>query len=145
MKEKKIGAGILMIDASTGKVLLQRRCLKGDYPNTWSMFGGTYDKEDGHPKETAKREFEEETKIDIPYKISTIPIHAYSDNNITFYSYLGLIDSQFPVEIDEESLGYGWFSIDELPENLIPAFKETLDETLPVIKKAIKKNLKEPQ
>ena len=61
-----------------------RRNLTSNYPNTWALFGGMYDEKDKHPKETAKREFEEETNINIPYKISEKPIHTFNDNQITF-------------------------------------------------------------
>ena len=142
MEKKKIGAGILMVDLSSGKILLGRRDLNSSNPNTWSIFGGTYDEKDGHPKETAKREFREETKIDIPYQISTVPIHIYNDNQITFYTYAGLVNSQFQVKLSDESLGYGWFELDTLPKNLLPGFLITLNEKHDLIKNIIDKHKK---
>lgn len=145
MEKKKIGAGILAIDTSSGKILLGRRSLDSAQPNIWSNFGGAYDKKDGHPKETAKREFEEETGINVSYKISTTPIYTYNDNNLIFYTYAGLFDYQFPIKLCDENLGYGWFDFDNLPENLMPAVKIMFDDIKDEIKNLINKHKKKIQ
>ena len=61
METKKIGAGILAIDKQTGDLLLGRRSMQSDNPGTWSPFGGTFEVKDISTKQTAKREFSEET------------------------------------------------------------------------------------
>lgn len=128
MEAKKIGAGILMIDAETGDVLLGRRGFNNTMTaNFWCPFGGTLETRDGHPKVTAQREFEEESGINIPYTISSSPFYINEDNHLVFYSYLGTVEEKFHVAISGESLGYGWFPLDKLPNNLLPGFKELVD------------------
>lgn len=145
MTNKIIGAGIIAIDTSNGKILLCRRGDKGYHPNCWASFGGTYDAIDGHPKETAKREFWEETKVNIPYKISKAPFDVQEDNIFQYYLYIGLFDSAFDVQINEENLDYGWYELDELPENLHPGFALTLQEKSEELKQIIEKFKKQIQ
>lgn len=128
MEPKKTGAGILMIDAQTGDILLGRRGFQSQYPNTWAPFGGTYEPRDEHPKTTAQREFEEESGITEPYRISKNPFHTSDNNHLKFYTYLGIVEKKFMVSIGSESLGYGWFSLSRLPHNLLPGFKQLMNE-----------------
>jgi 8-oxo-dGTP pyrophosphatase MutT (NUDIX family) len=125
---KIIGAGILAIDKNTGKILLCRRGLDGGHPNTWATFGGTFEESDGTPKQTAKREFWEETSINDTYDISIEPFYLNTNKFLDFYTYLGIFKSQPEVIINEESLGYGWFDLENIPYNLIPGFNELLDK-----------------
>ena len=128
MEGKKIGAGIIMIDAETGDILLGRRGFNNTHSaNYWAPFGGTFEVKDGHPKTTARREFEEESQVNIPYNVSSSPFYINDDNHLTFYTYLGTVKEKFLVTIGSESLSYGWFPLDKLPENLLPGFKELLD------------------
>ena len=126
MTTKKIGAGVLAIDKHSGKVLVARRGMSGGYPNTWATFGGTFEDKDVTPKQTAKREFWEETSIDVPYEISTKPSYIDSNNFIDFYTYLAIFDGQPKVQINEESLGYAWVDLENMPFNLIPGLEELL-------------------
>ena len=140
MESRKLAAGILMVDRQTGDILLDRRGPYGYYPNSWATFGGTYEEKDGHPKETAKREFKEETGINSHYKMSSTPIDIYKDNHVVFYTYLAFIDKKPTVKISDESTDYGWFNIDNLPNNLMPHFFVALQNALPIIKEEIYKN-----
>jgi 8-oxo-dGTP pyrophosphatase MutT (NUDIX family) len=129
MHPKKIGAGILMIDAETGDLLLGRRGFNNTHTaNMWAPFGGTWETKDGHPKVTAQREFEEESGINVPYTISSSPFYINDDNHLTFYTYLGTVKKKFHVAISGESLGYGWFPLDKLPHNLLPGFAEMISD-----------------
>jgi len=129
MERKKIGGGIIAIDIQTGDVLLGRRSYNSSFPNTWSFFGGTFEVSDGNPKITAKREFIEETGSEDNFKISSEPFYVNRDNHLDFYTYIGLFDGKFPVKlIPEESLGYCWCPIYNIPENLLPGVREMLDE-----------------
>ena len=124
---KKIGAGILAIDKNTGKILLCRRGMDGSYPNTWAIFGGTFEIEDGTPKQTAKREFWEESSIIDSYIISKEPFYLNTDNFLDFYSYIGVFDGQPNVTLNEENLDYCWVDLENIPFNIIPGLKELLD------------------
>ena len=60
-----------------------------------------------------------------------------SNRFIDFYTYLGVFDGQPEIRINEESLSYGWFHIDNLPANIIPGMREMLDDKMPEIKRLI--------
>ena len=145
MTNKILGAGIIAIDLTNGKILLGRRGWGGEHENTWAPFGGTYDHVDEHPKVTAEREFREETKCSVPYKISKTPFDIRNNNHVEFYLYLGLFDSAFEVQINNENLGYGWFDLDELPDNLLPGFYDTINEKKEELRKIINSHKKQIQ
>lgn len=129
MEPKKIGAGIIAIDKKTGDVLLGRRSSHSSSPETWCPFGGTHEPlKDSSMKITAKREFIEETGLhqEIEYKISKTPFYTQDSPTLTFYTYIGIFDSKFPVIIDDEHIDYGWFQLDNLPDTLHPGFEDLL-------------------
>lgn len=125
--KKILGGGILAINLSTGKILLCRRGMKGAHPNTFASFGGTFEEKDIIPQTTAIREFIEETGCKVPFRISKLPFYVNKNNFLTFYTYLGLFDTEFPVNINEESLGYGWYDLNNLPDNLLPEVGEMFE------------------
>ncbi len=128
-KDKKIiGAGLFAIDTITGDILLCRRGMKGDSPNTFCPFGGTFEAIDATPMITAQREFSEESGCKVGYKISKKPFYINDSNFLTFYTYIGLFNEKFSVQINSESLSYGWYGIDNLPNNLLPGFEELINE-----------------
>jgi ADP-ribose pyrophosphatase/8-oxo-dGTP diphosphatase len=137
MIKKKIGAGILAIDKVSGTILLGRRGMESSYPNCWAPFGGTFEESDGTPKQTAKREFFEETNIDGNYQISKEPFFMNTNPFIDFYTYLGLFDGKPNIIINDESLDYKWFNLDEIPKNLHPGVKEMLDKKYSNLKNLI--------
>ncbi len=127
MEHKKIGAGIFLVDKQTGDVLLGRRSFQSPQPNTWSIFGGTYESaKDASIQNTAKREFSEETGVDDEYEISKTPFYVQDSQKLTFYNYLGISDGKFPVTIDKEHITYGWYPLDNFPSNLHPGFADML-------------------
>jgi ADP-ribose pyrophosphatase YjhB (NUDIX family) len=126
MERKKIGAGIIAIDRQTGDILLGRRSSESNGANTWAPFGGTFEMSDHNPKNTAKREFGEETSADTEYEVSKSPFYIQDSPMLTFYTYIGIFKDKFPVSINKEHLNYGWFPLDSLPSNLLPGFQELL-------------------
>lgn len=144
MKSKKIGAGILAISKEDGKFLLDKRGEGGSCSNCWALFGGTFENEDKNPKNTAKREFYEETKIIDKYKISKEPFYINKNNLWDFYVYIGIFEKKPTVKISEESLDYGWFELNNLPKNLHPGVKELFDKKYNVLESLLI-NLKEKQ
>jgi len=136
---KIIGAGIIVIDKVSGRLLLCRRGMKGNYPNCWSFFGGTFEKTDIIPKNTAIREFLEETKCQNKFLIGKKPFYICEDNHINFYSYLGVFDIQFIPQLNSENVEFGWFDIDMMPENLHPGVKEMFENKHKEILLTIKK------
>jgi 8-oxo-dGTP pyrophosphatase MutT (NUDIX family) len=132
--DRKLAAGIIPICTNTGRILLCRRNSEGSYPNHWGLFGGTFEEVDKIPKETAKREFKEETKYDGKYYISSTPIDTDEDNFLTYYTYVGLFDEEFEPDVNgedehsQENVDYGWFNLGDMPDGMIPSLEETLEE-----------------
>lgn len=139
MEQKKIGAGIILIDKQTGDILLGKRSYQSPSPGTFAPFGGTYEEsKDADTKSTAKREFKEETGSNPPNIISKGPFYVQDSPKLTFYSYLGLSDGKIPISIDKEHVTYGWYPLDYLPTNLHPGFKELIDNKKPELENIIK-------
>ena len=125
MYNKILAAGILPICTKTGRMLLVRRVIEKG--NDWAMLGGKYDEGDKGPKDTAKREFFEESGFDGEYKISKEPFYVNKNTHISFYTYIGLFNEEFVPcgeDYEREHADYGWFLLGEIPENLHPEIKE---------------------
>lgn len=129
-KNKLIAAGILAIDKNTGDILLVKRSKLVPNPNKWATVGGKKDPEDENTKETAIREFGEEVQPDIPYKISKKPFYINENERLKFYTYLGIFENKFVPILNEENIEYGWFDLNELPDNLLPACEEMFAEKM---------------
>ena len=117
-----------------------RRGMDQSYPNTWSFFGGKFDEEDENPKETAKREFAEESGIDdMKYFISSKPLFINDDNHLRFYNFAGIFLERFvpDLEKENEAQDYGWFTLDTLPHNMHPGAEEMFEKKMDVIKSLI--------
>lgn len=130
MEQKKIAAGVLPVCSRTGRILLVQRGPSQDGSGTWACLGGMFeDKLDHSPKETAKREFVEESRYIGNYKISSTPLFINKSNHLNFYTYVGLFTEEFipNIEAEKEAVDFGWFHLDEIPSNLLPGFAETLN------------------
>jgi 8-oxo-dGTP pyrophosphatase MutT (NUDIX family) len=141
-KKKLIAAGILAIDKNTGDILLVKRSGLVPNPNKWATVGGKKDPEDENTRVTAIREFSEEVQPDGSYKLSKLPFFINETKNLKFYTYLGVFDNKFVPILNEENADYGWFNINDLPEDLLDAckfmFESRGEELLDFIKNKIK-------
>jgi ADP-ribose pyrophosphatase YjhB (NUDIX family) len=122
MEQTFKAAGILAIDRNTGCMLLVKRSPLCTHPNTWATVGGGID-EGEDPRDAAIREFKEEVQPDEPYKLSRKPIFISENGNVKFYTYLGVFDSKFVPALNEENIEYGWFNMDSMPDEMLPACK----------------------
>lgn len=138
-RNKTIGAGILAIDKNTGEILLIKRSSLVPNPNTWAVVGGKKDEEDENIRVAAIREFKEEVQPDIAYKLSKLPFFVNENKYLKFYTYLGVFDNKFVPVLNEENIEYGWFELDQLPENLLHACKLMFDEKGDELAEFIKK------
>jgi 8-oxo-dGTP pyrophosphatase MutT (NUDIX family) len=137
---KKIAAGIIPIHPPSGRIMMIRRGMHQSYPNTWSFFGGGFEEEDGNPKETAKREFREESgDMAVKYYISSKPIYVNDSNHLRFYNYIGVFTEQFvpDLEKEDEAQDYGWFTLDNLPHNMHPGAVELFENKKDLIQEVI--------
>lgn len=128
---KKIAAGVLPVCAKTGRILIIKRGPNQPSPDLWACFGGKFDEEiDKNPKDTAKREFVEESGYIGKYKISRLPLYVNTDNHKLFYTYIGIFNEEFIPDLEkgQEATEYGWFELGSIPEFLLPGFKETIEQ-----------------
>jgi 8-oxo-dGTP pyrophosphatase MutT (NUDIX family) len=84
-------------------------------PNTWGVWGGAIDSEED-PEEAAKRELEEEAGYQ--GDIEMIPLSVFSKNSFRYYNFLAIIDEEFEPQLNWETQGYKWTSLDNLPSPL---------------------------
>ena len=117
-------AGILV--KCGDKVLLCKRSPENSAPNMWSVPGGGVEYGE-KPKETAIREFYEETNIDLSDEVNHIKlidtINTYNKNGDVkgvMYIYIYQSDVELYPDLDNAEDGYehtecGYFSLMELP------------------------------
>ena len=118
---KLIAAGVLPICKSTGRIMLIRRGQHQSQAGTWAAFGGKFEKgEDRNPKDTAIREFTEESGYKGKFKISSSPLDVHETTHLAFYTFVGLFDTEFVPDLgpSEEASDYGWFYLNEFPSEL---------------------------
>ena len=137
MTTARIPASANVIFQHGKSILLIKRSIKAKaWPNFWAFPGGKVD-DDEFFRETAQREIAEE--IGITFNISdilkeTIVMHRSIIGTKIIYFCLVKDWNGFP-EILEKNLAsdLAWFSLDNLPEPIIPHHKEAL--------KALQKNI----
>lgn len=112
-----------------GRVLLVQRPGDKQHPYTWSAVGG---KADGH--ETAVdaivRETHEEVGIDLdPERLVLLHEGGYDHDGFSFrYSHFIYAHGSHSVELEEDHIGYGWFTHEEALRLTLIADEETMLE-----------------
>jgi 8-oxo-dGTP pyrophosphatase MutT (NUDIX family) len=100
----KQSAGILPVAKSSGKILLGKRT--GSCRGTWASFGGG-SREEETPRETAIREFREETgfsgKIGISFLLKSGNYHLF----------VGFVPIEFVPKLDHEHSEAKWYTYSE--------------------------------
>lgn len=137
--KKLIAAGILAVDKNTGDILLIKRSNLVPNPNKWAVVGGKKDPEDENTRVAAIREFKEEVQPDTAYQLSKLPFFINENKYLKFYTYIGFFDNKFVPILNEENTDYGWFSLNELPEDLLSACRLMFDTRGNDLKKIIEK------
>lgn len=110
--------GVVFYSIKTNRILLNYRSSTVSYPNTWGFFGGKIEKGE-KALEALNREIKEEVGFVPPY-ISAYPIDVYQNikNSFRYFSYFVFINDEFVPLVNNESSGWGWFSLDNLPKSL---------------------------
>ena len=120
--EKKRYVGVMV--KCKDKVLLCKRNNLGSFPGMWSIPGGKLE-ENETPMEGAKREFLEETDVNINDKeitfIGLIPRHTRDGKKVKGLMYVYLLELEEPIIPDllnaidgEEHTDSGYFTLDEI-------------------------------
>ena len=120
--EKKRYVGVMV--KCKDKVLLCKRNNLGSFPGMWSIPGGKME-ENETPMDGAKREFLEETDVNINDKeitfIGLIPRHTRDGKKVKGLMYVYLLEVEEPIIPDlvnaidgEEHTDSGYFTLDEI-------------------------------
>jgi 8-oxo-dGTP pyrophosphatase MutT (NUDIX family) len=105
-KTYKVGAGVLPLAVSTGRVLLGLRAAPCSEPGTWSSFGGLREPEDASLEETALRELAEETGYIEPIALTT-RLRVVRGSTKAFV-FVGLVPEEFEPVLNWEHSGAIW-------------------------------------
>jgi len=118
-----VGAGILFVAESTGRVLLALRCRDTTFPGTWCVVGGMVEHGET-PVEAALREAEEE--VGYTGDVDLYRGHVFKSPTFTYHNFVGFVPTQFRPILNDESLEATWFDPRRLPEPLHPGTGEFL-------------------
>lgn len=111
--KQQLAAGILCHAKDSKKYLILKRSSDSPEPGTWCGAGGKYEPKDNSLKETALREFREETGYKGDIKIA--PLYTFENKGLKFENYLGLVENQFEPNLDKsENTHHKWVTKDEL-------------------------------
>ena len=128
MKNKRKSVGIIILAKDTNKFLLLHRTKN---PVAWSSLAGKME-EGETPKETIKREIQEEIGIN-PDILSDIEEVGMIDSH---HVMLGIVNKQFTISNlkKDENDAYGWFTEETLPSPLHYRWDETFKFIKPLIR-----------
>lgn len=122
-----VAAGILFL-ADDEILLLKRADDDQNHPTAWDLPGGTADAGET-AREAAIREAREECGIsaDFDQYIDALEKIDYTKNKDSNYTTFMLKVSKFKPKLSDEHSDYGWFKLDQLPQNIHPSLHITLD------------------
>ncbi len=110
-----VAGGVLVFCISTKRFLLLKRSKHVYEPNTWGIISGKMDEGETSVIEAVVREAEEETG----YQLETLqPSYVFKSGQFTFYNFIAFVDEEFVPKLNWENTDYGWFELEEFPENL---------------------------
>lgn len=118
-----VGAGILFVAESTGRVLLALRSRAVTFPGTWCVVGGMVERGET-PAEAAIREAQEEVGYSGP--IDLYRGLVFRTQGFTYHNFVGFVPSQFRPVLNAESLEASWFDPKRLPEPIHPGTDDFL-------------------
>lgn len=134
-----IGVGIIVLNEKNEVLLLLRNDdailadsdmrLEGTYtlPSGKVKFGETFE-------EAAKRKLKEESNLDSNLNDLKVVSLASDINEYAHYATIGLLaknyTGEFKLKDSKEFTNYGWFKLDNLPENLCIPSKNIIDNYL---------------
>lgn len=134
--DSKRYAGVMV--KCNDKVLLCKRNNLGSFPGMWSIPGGKME-EGESSQESAKREFFEETAVDISDKeltfIGLLPRHTRDGKKVKGLMYVYQLNTDKPIEPDfaaakdgEEHTEWAYFSLNEIDHNKCGEYMYKLSE-----------------
>ena len=113
-----VGGGVLPCCTSTGRILLPFRSKYVNEPNTWGIWGGKIDEEQGQGEsdieDVVKREFMEEGGFDGDIKLIPAFVFETPNKSFKYYNFVGLLDHEHEPTLDWETQSYKWVTFDEM-------------------------------
>lgn len=110
-------AGILPYATSTGRLLLEHRSEDANKGGTWGVWGGRMEACDDSFRDTAEREFVEETQYEGP--LSLQPLHDYEDGLFLYRTFWGTVPCEFHPVLSWESQDFEWVSLETLTQRAL--------------------------
>ena len=121
------GAGVLVLSASTGRLLLPLRSSKVQEPHTWGTWGGAID--DGeNPAKAAMREMREESGVRLNPTMLEM-LYEFHSGAFQYTTFLAVVDAEFKPRLDKETEAANWFELDSLPTALHFGLRAILDDS----------------
>lgn len=124
------GAGLVIHNPANGKVLMARRAASSTYPGYWDFPGGGLEAGEG-PLDAAIREGIEELGSLPRLKIDINPAWYTPSHDFAFASFLAHLDPSRQIwepVINQEHDDWGWFSLNRLPDPIIPGPIEAIQK-----------------
>ena len=113
-----IGGGCVIISNESKRILLPFRSKFVNEPNTWGVWGGKIDEENGEVQtdieDVVKREFTEESEFDGDIKLIPAFIFETPNKSFKYYNFIGLINDEFKPVLNWETETYKWVTFDEM-------------------------------
>lgn len=114
-KPHRTGAGILVLAKDTGRFLAMKRSDHVQHGRTWGLTGGLAEPGES-PRETAEREFREETDYKEPFS-EIVQLTTYADDKLTYSNFIAVVEHEFQPRIDHENEAFRWVeSLDDWPK-----------------------------
>ena len=130
-----IAAGVLPYCKETKRFLLNYRSEYVNEPHTWGIWGGKIDNGEDI-KDAVIREFEEESKYN--GNVDLIDSYVFkSGAGFEYYNFIGIIENEFTPDLDWESEGFKWVTLEEMynHEDLHFGLETLLKESKNIIEK----------
>lgn len=120
-------AGTIFIAKSTKRLLLNFRSVDSSKPNCFGFWGGKLNKD-----ETIIQGLDREIKEEIGFipsyeRVIVIDEFTSNDKNFKYFSFAVVVQNEFIPQINHESQGYCWCSLDNYPKPLHPGARAILE------------------
>jgi len=109
-------AGCMILSVRSGRFLFSLRPDDVDEPGTWSLWGGKAEPGEVDPQDTALREAIEETGVSLKGDLQHLRRKEMS--RFFYDTFLLTVPEEFEPVKTNESAGYKWVPLDDLPSPL---------------------------
>jgi 8-oxo-dGTP pyrophosphatase MutT (NUDIX family)/GNAT superfamily N-acetyltransferase len=131
----RVAAGSVVLAEDTGRVLLDLRSESVLEPGTWGTWGGAVDSGET-PLQAALRELIEECGYKGLFEFIKLTVFRH-ESGFAYHNHLAIVPHEFVPLPGSESAGFGWFKIDDLPDQLHPGLEYLLEHSGRVIRDII--------